>query len=92
MNYDGTDFAFLESPVFLILIALAAAVSIGLERRGDGSGLETGTLGAFYGGVAHVDVGFRGLVRRMGWQRAVDALVGRLAPRSRYLSKEKFLP
>ncbi|HEY3189839.1 MAG TPA: DUF4126 family protein [Solirubrobacteraceae bacterium] len=52
VNYDGTDFAFLESPVFLILIALAAAVSLGLERRGDGSGLETGTLGAFYGGVA----------------------------------------
>jgi len=42
--------------------------------------------------VAHVDVGFRGLVRRMGWQRAVDALVGRFAPGSPYLKKEKFLP
>jgi hypothetical protein len=52
VDYDGTEFAFLESPVFLVLIALAAAVSLGLERRGDGSALETGTLGAFYGGVA----------------------------------------
>ena len=42
--------------------------------------------------VAHVDVGFRGLVRRMGWQRSVDALVGRVAPGSLYLKKEKFLP
>jgi magnesium transporter len=42
--------------------------------------------------VAHVDVGFRGLVRRLGWQRAVDALVGRVAPGSAYLKKEKFLP
>jgi len=42
--------------------------------------------------VAHVDVGFRGLVRRMGWQRWVDAVVGRMLPRSRYLKVEKFLP
>jgi CBS domain-containing protein len=42
--------------------------------------------------VAHVDVGFRGLVRRMGWQRAVDAVVRRVRPRSRYLVTEKFLP
>src|SRR5213593_2399495 len=50
VNYDGTDFAFLESPVFLIIVALAAAASLGLERRGEG--LEAGTIGAFYGGVA----------------------------------------
>jgi magnesium transporter len=42
--------------------------------------------------VAHVDVGFRGLVRRMGWQRGVDALIGRMLPHSRYLTVEKFLP
>jgi magnesium transporter len=42
--------------------------------------------------VAHVDVGFRGLVRRLGWQRCVDALVARLFPRSRYLTTESFLP
>jgi len=41
--------------------------------------------------VAHVDVGFRGLVRRMGWQPAVDALIRRVRPRSRYLVAEKFL-
>jgi CBS domain-containing protein len=42
--------------------------------------------------VAHVDVSFRGLVRRMGWERAVDALIGTMLPRSRYLTVEKFLP
>ncbi|HEY6912709.1 MAG TPA: CBS domain-containing protein [Myxococcales bacterium] len=42
--------------------------------------------------VAHVDVGFRGLVRRMGWQSAVDLLLKTLLPRSRALRTEKFLP
>jgi hypothetical protein len=50
VDYDGTKFSFLESPVFLVIILLAAAVTIVLERRGND--LETGTLGAFYGGIA----------------------------------------
>ena len=41
--------------------------------------------------VAHVDVGFRGLVRRMGWQALVDALVRRITPRSPYLKTEKLV-
>ena len=35
--------------------------------------------------VAHVDVGFRGLVRRMGWQPLVDGLLRAVKPNSRYL-------
>jgi CBS domain-containing protein len=42
--------------------------------------------------VAHVDVGFRGLVRRMGWQRAVDAAFRALRPGAPYLSKDVFVP
>jgi CBS domain-containing protein len=42
--------------------------------------------------VAHVDVGFRGLVRRMGWQPFVDALVRAVRPRARYLTRENFVP
>ena len=42
--------------------------------------------------VAHVDVGFRGLVRRMGWQRWVDATVRALKPRAVYLNREQFIP
>ncbi|MFN2548074.1 MAG: magnesium transporter [Myxococcales bacterium] len=42
--------------------------------------------------VAHVDVGFRGLVRRMGWQPAVDALLKRLKPGSPYLRRAQFVP
>ncbi len=42
--------------------------------------------------VAHVDVGFRGLVRRMGWQRAVDAIVRAMAPGAAYLTREQFIP
>ncbi len=36
--------------------------------------------------LAHVDVSFRGLVRRMGWERALDAAVRGVAPRSSYLT------
>jgi magnesium transporter len=42
--------------------------------------------------VAHVDVGFRGLVRRMGWERAVDGLTRLFRPGSLYLSREQFVP
>jgi hypothetical protein len=50
VDYDGTKFSFLESPVFLAIVALAAIVTVVLERRGND--LEGGTLGAFYGGIA----------------------------------------
>jgi CBS domain-containing protein/sporulation protein YlmC with PRC-barrel domain len=42
--------------------------------------------------VAHVDIGFRGLVRRLGWQRAVDRVVAAVRPAARYLKDEAFLP
>ena len=42
--------------------------------------------------VAHVDVGFRGLVRRMGWQRLVDGLLRGMRPGSPYLRREQFVP
>ncbi len=41
--------------------------------------------------LVHVDVGTRGLVRRMGWQEAIDALVHRLAPQANYLSAERLI-
>lgn len=41
--------------------------------------------------LAHVDVGLRGLVRRMGWQRPVDLLVRLVKPSAPYLAKESFL-
>ena len=41
--------------------------------------------------IAHVDVGFRGLVRRMGWERLVDWTVGALRPHARYLSSDHLL-
>jgi magnesium transporter len=41
--------------------------------------------------VAHVDVGFRGLVRRLGWERFVDSLVGALRPRAPYLTQHQFV-
>src|SRR5438552_1146884 len=37
-------------------------------------------------------VGFRGLVRRMGWQPFVDGLVRAVRPRARYLTRENFVP
>ena len=41
--------------------------------------------------VAHVDVGLRGLVRRMGWQRPVDGVVSLLRPKARYLNADTLL-
>ena len=42
--------------------------------------------------VAHVDVGLRGLVRRMGWERFVDAAVRAVKPRSAWLGRDRFVP
>jgi CBS domain-containing protein/sporulation protein YlmC with PRC-barrel domain len=41
--------------------------------------------------VAHVDVGLRGLVRRLGWQRPVDGVVSTFRPSARYLTSESLL-
>ncbi len=38
--------------------------------------------------VAHVDIGLRGLVRRLGWQKAVDFFVKGIKKDSKYLKKE----
>lgn len=34
VDFDGTAFAFLESPVFLLIILLAGGVTVALEQRG----------------------------------------------------------
>ena len=52
VDFDHTKFAFLESPVFLVIIAVAAAVTIAYERRAGAARLETGPLGAALAGVA----------------------------------------
>lgn len=41
--------------------------------------------------VAHVDVGFRGLVRRMGWELLVDGAIRLVRSRAGYLRAEEFL-
>src|SRR5262245_48750150 len=41
--------------------------------------------------LVHVDVGFRGLVRRLGWGEAIDAAVRRVAPKARYLKNERLI-
>jgi magnesium transporter len=41
--------------------------------------------------VAHVDIGVRGLVRRLGWEKTVDAVVRLVVPGAPYLSKEYFI-
>jgi len=41
--------------------------------------------------IAHVDVGFRSIVRRLGWTKLVDALVKIFSPRSRYLTREQLI-
>ena len=41
--------------------------------------------------VAHVDVGFRGLVRRLGWQALVDGALSAVRPGAGYLRSDQFL-
>jgi Mg/Co/Ni transporter MgtE len=41
--------------------------------------------------VANVDIGIRGLFRRLGWQGFVDSVVKLFAPESAYLKKEEFI-
>ena len=38
--------------------------------------------------IAHVDISFRGLVRRLGWERLVDAIIRRINRHARYLTEE----
>ncbi len=42
--------------------------------------------------MAHVDVGTRGLVRRLGWSQTIDGMVKAFFPKSEYLTKEDFIP
>jgi magnesium transporter len=41
--------------------------------------------------LAHIDVGLRGLARRLGWERGVEAAVRLIRPRARYLGAEEGL-
>ena len=41
--------------------------------------------------VAHVDVGFRGLIRRMGWEPLVDGTIGLLRPAAAYLKADQLV-
>ena len=52
IDFSGSDFAFLESWVFIVIMAVAAAATIVVERRLGGERLESGPLGAAFGGVA----------------------------------------
>ncbi|MBN1869497.1 MAG: magnesium transporter [Candidatus Omnitrophica bacterium] len=42
--------------------------------------------------VAHMDVGLRGLVRRLGWTKGVDSIVRSMSPKAYYLTREDFIP
>jgi len=41
--------------------------------------------------LVHVDVGTRGLVRRMGWEPILDRLLRRVLPHAHYLSAERLI-
>ena len=41
--------------------------------------------------LAHIDVGLRGLVRRLGWEKGLDATIRSLRPEARYLKAEQLI-
>ena len=51
LDFDGTDFAFLEQPVWLIAVVAALAAVVGYERRRP-EAFEAGTLGAALAGMS----------------------------------------
>jgi len=42
--------------------------------------------------AAHVDVGLRGIFRRLSWEGGIDFLVALFNPKSPYLKQEEFIP
>jgi len=42
--------------------------------------------------AANVDVGLRGIIRRLGWTGMVDLIVSCFAPRSSYLTQDELIP
>ena len=42
--------------------------------------------------LAHVDVGIRGLIRRLGWSDVIDKVVKTVSPNASYLKREEFIP
>jgi hypothetical protein len=51
LDFDGTDFAFLEGAIWLIVVVAALAGVVGYERRRP-EAFESGTLGAMLAGVS----------------------------------------
>jgi len=52
LDFDGTDFAFLEAPGFLLAVVAALVVAVIVQRRRGPMALEAGPLGAALAGVA----------------------------------------
>src|SRR5690606_23155569 len=52
VDFDGTDFAFLESGVFLLVILALLALTLVAQRRLGIAAVESGPLGAALSGVA----------------------------------------
>jgi hypothetical protein len=71
IDFDGTDLAFLESPVWLLALVLALIIVVALQRRGDTSivasivaGLGVGVGAVLFAGALadHSDVWWPGIV------------------------------
>ena len=41
--------------------------------------------------LAHIDVGLRGLVRRLGWEKGIDGALRAVRPQSGYLTTEHLI-
>lgn len=52
VDFEGTDLAFLEDPVFLLVLLIGVLVTFALERRSAGAGLDAGPVAAALGVVA----------------------------------------
>jgi hypothetical protein len=90
LDFNHTDYAFLESPVFLLAVIAALVVVVVLERRRRAASFEPGPLGAAVAGVgiglgALVFAGSLADVGEVAWPGLLGGLacaaVGQLAAR-----------
>lgn len=52
VDFEGTDYSFLEKPGFLLAVVVALVIVVVLQRRLGGEAFDTGPLGAAVAGVA----------------------------------------
>jgi hypothetical protein len=97
IDFDGTSFAFLESPVWLLALVLALILAVAVQRRAGVDAVDRGPVGAAISGLAigagavlfagaladHTDFWYPGIVAGLGIAYLADRAARDLFRRTR---------